>query len=437
MNDSSAQTGRRLLVVLLCFMTITVDGYDLIVYGATVPRLLAEPGWGLDATGVGMIGSWTLAGLMVGLVGAGPLADRIGRRRLIMLGVLWFSVGALFCALAHSPFAFGVARFATGIGLGGVVPSSVALSVEYAPSNRRQLYSALGLTGYAFGGVICALLAIALLESHGWRILYAMGALYVLILPAMYFFLPESASYLVDRGRTDEARALASRYGIDFDQVLQEQQHAHHSHPAAPRVRGLRLMMSPEWRAAVLLFALMAFCMQLVVYGLNVWLPLLMRKSGYPLGSSLQFLLVMQFGAVSGNLFGAWLADRMGSKKVLIPFFLVCGLSLLVLSQKPGYVWLMLGVFGAGLGSIGSSTLSYGYIATYFPASCRASAIGIAQGLGRIGAILGPMVGSWVIGAKLGPQWNFYTFAVPAVLAAVVVAQIRETAPPRVSYADA
>jgi MFS transporter, AAHS family, benzoate transport protein len=435
-NDSPAQTARRLLVVLLCFMTITVDGYDLIVYGATVPRLLAEPGWALDASGVGMIGSWTLAGLMVGLVGAGPLADRIGRRRLIMLGVLWFSVGALFCALAQSPFAFGVARFATGIGLGGVVPSSVALSVEYAPSNRRQLYNALTLTGYSFGGVLCSLLAIALLESHGWRILYAGGAVYVLILPVMYFLLPESVNYLNDSGRIDEARTLASRYGVDFDQVLQEQRNALDAHVGTPRSRGLSLMMSTQWRAAVLLFALVAFCSQLVVYGLNVWLPLLMRKAGYPLGSSLQFLLMMQFGAVSGSLFGAWLADRVGSKRVLIPFFLVCGLSLLILSQKPAYVWLMIGVFGAGLGSIGAATLSYGFIAAYFPASCRASAIGIAQGMGRVGSILGPMVGSWVIGAKLGAQWNFYAFAVPAVLGAVIVAQIQKSAPSRMSYVD-
>jgi MFS transporter, AAHS family, benzoate transport protein len=436
MNNSSAQTLRRLLVVLLCFLTIGVDGYDLIVYGATVPRLIAEPGWGLNANGVGLIGSWTLAGLMVGLVGAGPLADRIGRRRLIMLGVLWFSVGALFCALAHSPFAFGVARFATGIGLGGVVPSSVALSVEYAPRNRRQLYNALTLTGYSFGGVVCSLLAIALLESHGWRVLYALGAIYVLILPVMYFLLPESVSYLLESGRTEEARAVASRYGVDFDQVSQEQHDRLHPYPATPRLRGLSLMMSSKWRSAVLLFSLMAFCAQLVVYGLNVWLPLLMRKSGYPLGSSLQFLLVMQFGAVSGSLVGAWLADRLGSRKVLIPLFLVCGLSLLVLSQKPGYLWLTIGVFGAGLGSIGASTLVYGYIAAYFPASCRASAIGIAQGLGRVGSILGPMMGSWVIGANLGTQWNFYAFAVPAVLAAIVVTRVQRTAPPAMSYAD-
>jgi MFS transporter, AAHS family, benzoate transport protein len=417
-------------------MTIAVDGYDLIVYGATVPRLLAEPGWGLDASGIGMIGSWTLAGLMVGLVGAGPLADRIGRRRIIMLGVLWFSVGALFCALAHSPFAFGMARFATGIGLGGVVPSSVALCVEYAPNNRRQLYNALTLTGYSFGGVLCSLLAIALLERHGWRILYAAGAVYILILPVMYFLLPESVNYFLDRGRADEARELAARYAVDLDQLRQEQQSVLHSRATVTRSRGPSLMMSSEWRGAVLLFALMAFCAQLVVYGLNVWLPLLMRKAGYPLGSSLQFLLVMQFGAVSGSLFGAWLADRVGSRKVLVPFFLVCGLSLLLLSQKPPYMWLMCGVFGAGLGSIGASTLIYGYIAAYFPASCRASAIGITQGLGRVGSILGPMVGSWVIAAKLGPQWNFYAFAVPAVLAAVVVAQIQKAAPSRISYAD-
>lgn len=437
MNLSSRPPRSSLFVVMLCFLTIAVDGYDLIVYGATIPRLLEEPGWNLSPASAGMIGSWTLAGLMVGLLGAGPLSDRIGRRKLMMAGVLWFSLGSLLCAIAHSPQALGIARFVTGIGLGGVVPSAVALTIEYAPRSRRQLYSAIALTGYPVGGVICALLAIAMLQEQGWRVLYGLGALYVFILPVMFFYLPESASHLLDRGRTDEARALAARYTIDLDEIARDEEEHRRSRVAASGARGYRLLTSPEFRAALLLFALMCFCAQLVVYGLNAWLPQLMRKSGYPLGSSLQFLLVMQFGAVVGNLIGSWLADRFGSKRVLVPYFLICSISLLVLSQKPDHTWLMLAVFGAGLGSIGSSTLVYGFIGAYFPASCRGSAIGAAQGLGRIGSILGPMIGGWVLGSNLGHHWNFYAFAIPAVMAAGVVTLIPKATQYDVPYAQA
>ena len=437
MNPSSPPTRSSLFVVMLCFLTIAVDGYDLIVYGATIPRLLEEPGWNLSPASAGMIGSWTLAGLMVGLLGAGPLSDRIGRRKLMMAGVLWFSLGSLLCAIAHSPQALGIARFVTGIGLGGVVPSSVALTIEYAPRGRRQLYSAIALTGYPVGGVLCALLAIATLQSQGWRLLYGYGALYVLILPVMWFFLPESVSYLLDRGRTDEARTLAARYAIDLDEVARDEEEHRRTRVAAAGARGYRLLTSPEFRSALLLFALVCFCGQLVVYGLNAWLPQLMRKSGYALGSSLQFLLVMQCGAVLGNLTGSWLADRLGPKRVLVPFFLIGAVSLLVLSQKPDYVWLTLAVFGAGLGSIGSVTLGYGYIGAYFPASCRGSAIGAAQGIGRIGSILGPMIGGWVLGSNLDHHWNFYAFAIPAAIAAVVVTLIPRAAPCEVEYVQA
>ncbi|AQH04375.1 MFS transporter (plasmid) [Burkholderia sp. KK1] len=437
MNPSSSPTRSSLFVVMLCFLTIAVDGYDLIVYGATIPRLLEEPGWNLSPASAGMIGSWTLAGLMVGLICAGPMADRIGRRKLIIAGVLWFSLGSLLCAIAHSPHTLGIARFFTGIGLGAVVPSSVALVIEYAPRSRRQLYSAVALTGYPVGGVLCALLAIAMLQSQGWRPLYGFGALYVLIVPVMWFYLPESVSYLLGRGRTEEARELAARYAIDLDELSRDEEQHRQTRVAAAGARGYRLLTSPEFRSALLLFALMCFCGQLVVYGLNAWLPQLMRKSGYALGSSLQFLLVMQCGAVLGNLTGSWLADRFGPKRVLVPFFLIGAISLLVLSQKPDDTWLTLAVFGAGIGSIGSVTLGYGYIGAYFPASCRGSAIGAAQGLGRIGSILGPMIGGWGLGSNLDHHWNFYAFAIPAVIAAVVVTLMPKAAPCEVAFVQA
>ncbi|KWF68741.1 MFS transporter [Burkholderia pseudomultivorans] len=420
MNHAGPPARSPLFVVFLCFLTIVADGYDLIVYGATVPRLLDEPGWNLSPAAAGMIGSWTLVGLMVGLAAAGPLTDRIGRRRLLMTGVLWFSIGTVLCAVATSPTFLGVARFIAGIGMGGVVPSAVALSVEYAPKPRRQLYNALTLTGYSVGGILCALLAIALLHEHGWRTLYALGGFYALILPVMYFRLPESADFLIDRGRVDEARALAARYALDFEQILHDKQAQRDSHGDTP-ASGYRQVLSREFRTTALLLALMAFCVQLIIYGLNAWLPQLMRKAGYPLGSSLEFLLVMQCGAVAGMLGGAWLADRVGTKRVMFPFLVIGGLSLIALSQKFGSAWLMLAVFGAGLGSIGTSSLIYGYIAAHFPVSCRGSALGGAQAVGRFGSVLGPMIGGWIVGADLAMHWNFYAFAIPAVVAAIFV----------------
>jgi MFS transporter, AAHS family, benzoate transport protein len=410
-----------LFVILLCFLTLVADGYDLIVYGATVPHLLSEPGWHLSPAGAGMIGSWTLVGLMVGLAAAGPLTDRIGRRRLLMTGVLWFSVGSIVCAFATSPVFLGATRFVTGIGMGGVVPSAVALSVEYAPRDRRQLYNALTLTGYSVGGIICALLAIALLPQHGWRILYAFGAFYALMLPVMYFFLPESFDFLIDRGRLDDARKLATRYSLELDPILRDKQAQRAALDGTRSASGYRLVLSREFRTTALLLAFMTFCVQLIIYGLNAWLPQLMRSAGYPLGSSLQFLLVMQFGAVVGMLGGAWLADRFGSRHVMFPFLVIGGLSLIALSQKLGFAWLMLAVFGAGLGSIGTSSLIYGYIAAHFPTACRGSALGGAQALGRFGSILGPMIGGWIVGSHLGLHWNFYAFAIPAIVAATVV----------------
>ncbi|MEM5431030.1 aromatic acid/H+ symport family MFS transporter [Cupriavidus oxalaticus] len=420
MHQATLPARSGLFVVMMCFLTLVADGYDLIVFGATLPRLLEEPGWGLTPAAAGMIGSWTLAGLMVGMGAAGPLSDRIGRRHLIMAGVLWFSIGSVLCALAISPFWLGAARFFTGIGLGGVVPAAVALTVEYAPAHRRQLYNALTLTGYSVGGVICALLAITLLHEHGWRTLYALGAFYALILPVMYVWLPESVSFLVERGRMEEARVLAVRYSLNLGQIVREQE-AQHSNAAAPGARGYRMLATEALRTSALLFALVSFCVQLIVYGLNAWLPQLMRKAGYPLGSSLQFLLVMQCGAVIGMIGGAWLADRLGSKRVIIPFFAIGGLSLLALSQKLEFGWLMLAVFGAGIGSIGTTTLIYGYIATHFPASCRGSALGASQAFGRFGSILGPLVGGWIVGSNLPLHWNFYVFVVPAFVAIMLV----------------
>ncbi|WP_210770800.1 MFS transporter [Qaidamihabitans albus] len=416
-TDTPHRSG--LVVVGLCFLTIVFDGYDLIVYGSAVPGLLAEPGWGLGPAQAGAIGSYALVGMLIGALSAGALTDVVGRRRIMLAGITWFSALMVACALAPSPWLLGLFRFLAGLGLGGVIPSAIALTVEYAPRGRRQLYNALMFVGYSVGGVLAAVCALALAADHGWRPLMAIGAApLVIVLPLAWRFLPESVGYLMGKGRYDEARRLARRYGIAIDPVRQET-----SATATARTDpgGPTALFRDGRLAATLLFGLASFCGLLLVYGLNTWLPQLMREAGYPLGSALTFLLVLNLGAIVGTLVASVLADRFGPKPVTVTAFLLAALCLVVLSQRVGTGLLFAAVGVAGLGSVGTQILVNGYVAVHYPAPIRATALGWALGVGRAGAIVGPLFGGWVLASGIGFEWNFYGFAVPALAGALLV----------------
>ena len=158
---------QRLLVLGLCFATIVFDGYDLIVYGSVVPELLEYEPWGLTPQRVGNIGSLALAGMLVGALAVGTLTDLIGRRKVLLACLVWFSLAMGACAVAPNVGAFAACRFLAGLGLGGVMPTTVALTVEWAPADRLHRYNALMFSGYSVGGVLAALLAIWFLPDHG------------------------------------------------------------------------------------------------------------------------------------------------------------------------------------------------------------------------------------------------------------------------------
>ncbi|HYU83882.1 MAG TPA: MFS transporter, partial [Kribbellaceae bacterium] len=291
MSTTASADGTRsrtgLWVVAICFVTIVFDGYDLIVYGAVVPSLLQHPTWHITPGEAGSIGSYALTGMVIGTLCVGALTDIVGRRKIMFASIVWFSLAMGATALAPSPELFGVLRFVTGLGLGGVVPTAIALTVEYAPAHRRNFNNALMFSGFSLGGVLAAVLAINLIPSHGFRTMFWIGmAPLVLVLPAAYRFLPESISFLRARGRMAEAHQLAARHGVVAEPA------------AAGRSRwsALQLLFGRRHLAATVLFGVASFFGLLLVYGLNTWLPQIMRQAGYPLGSSLRFLLVLNVG---------------------------------------------------------------------------------------------------------------------------------------------
>jgi MFS transporter, AAHS family, benzoate transport protein len=391
-------------VVALGFAAIVFDGYDLIVYGSAVPALLAHPQWALTPSKVGALGSYALLGMFVGAVAAGTLTDRFGRRRMFLGCLTWFSVMMLAVAAAPNPELLGLARFLAGLGFGGIAPIAIALVVEWAPRSQRNLLNAVMLCGFPVGGVLAAIAGIALLEPFGFRLLFALGGLpLVTLLPLAIRLLPESPDY-VPRGT--EAAPERRR---------------------DPAGAGL---LSGRNVVALVLFALANVAGFLLVYGLNTWLPQLMRQAGYELGSAIAFLLVFNVGAVVGGLAGSALADRFGSRWVASAAFTVgvVSIGLLALPLPSLVLYLLIAV--AGGASVGTQIVVFGYVATHFGTQHRATALGISTGFGRLGAVAGPLVGGYLIASGLGLGWNFLAFAAVALVGALAaVAVPSRTAP--------
>jgi AAHS family benzoate transporter-like MFS transporter len=419
LGGTAAATVRlSLRVTALCWVLVLLDGLDLFVYGATLPGVLADKSFGLTPISGGNIGSLTTFGMMLGALGAGILTDRTGRRKIIITGVTVFSLAAAACAAAPTVEFFGAARFVAGIGLGGLLPSAIAMVMEYAPAWRKNLAVTTVMTAHLAGGALAGALGMTLVQSLGWRSVYWIGALLlVVVLPAVVFLLPESMTFLLAKGKTERARAIADKFAVSLDTFAPE--------PAEDRRGGLRGLFTPSVRMTTLLFWIASFAGLLLVYGVNTWLPTMMRGSGYNLGSAISFLLVINLGGIAGMLVAGRLADRFGARPVAIIWFALtaCGVGLLALHMPLAVTYVVVFLTGAWLFS--AQTLIYAAVGAYYPADSRATALGWVSGVGRLGAVFGPWLGGILVASGLS-SLGFVVFAIAGLLGAVMVSLVRQ-----------
>lgn len=408
------------LIVSICFVAILADGYDLGIYGAVVPSLLEYQPWGLSPAQAGTIGSYSLFGMLIGAILIGTITDFFGRKWTLVIAVTFFSLTMVGAALATSPEMFGFFRFIGGIGLGGVIPTASALVIEYSPSHRRSLNYVLMFSGYAFGTVLGAVLAIFLLESYGWRLMFWIGAVPLLIVPVMIKFLPESVSFLLSRNRNKEAEVICKRYQMDISFFKTEKEEDKKG--TGKEKKSIKALFSKEYLRATLFIWLVYITGFYLVYGLNTWLPQIMRELGYSLNSSLSFLLVMNLTAGVGAICASTIADRLGSKRVIaVAYFLaaVCAFCLTLGAPPIWVTYLLVGV--AGFGSVGITQVMNAFVSKYYPTHSRATALGWGLGIGRIGAISGPILVGVLLSMNVNLIWSFYTFVIAGVIAATAI----------------
>ncbi|NVZ21527.1 MFS transporter [Pseudomonas costantinii] len=404
------------LVMGLCALLLIFDGYDLFIYGVVLPVIMKE--WGLTPLQAGALGSYALFGMMFGALVFGSLADRIGRKKGIAICFALFSVATVVNGFASNPTEFGICRFIAGLGCGGLMPNAVALMNEYAPKKIRSTLVALMFSGYSLGGMLSAGVGIFMLPRYGWESMFFVATVPLLLLPLILLWLPESIGFLIRQGRLEQARTLLKRLSphsqIEAGDTL---------HISAGKGKGASVIELFRHGLAVRTAAIWIafFCCLLMVYALSSWLPKLMASAGYSLGSSLSFLLALNFGGMAGAILGGWLGDRLNLVKVMIGFFIVAAVSISLLGFNSPMPVLYLLIFIAGATTIGTQILLYAGAAQLYGLSIRSTGLGWASGIGRNGAIVGPLLGGALMGIELPLQLNFMAFAIPGAVAALAM----------------
>ncbi len=411
----------HLRTLLLCALIIIFDGYDLVVYGVVLPVLMQE--WGLTPVQAGALGSYALFGMMIGAIVFGQLADRIGRRLSIAICIVLFSGFTFINGFATNVTEFGVCRFIAGLGIGGVMPNVVALMNEYAPKKMRGTLVAIMFSGYSVGGMMAAWLGMQMIPQFGWQSVFYIAILPLVLLPVILLLLPESLAFLLRQNKVGAVREIITKIApktTTFDMSVKMDTSA--SEPAIADKPGVKQLFTADKALPSVLLWCAFFCCLLMVYALTSWLPKLMNNAGFSLGSSLQFLLVLNVGAIAGAIFGGWLGDRSNLPRVLTYFFIAAAVSITLMGLDVPMVVRYLAIAIAGAATIGSQILLYACAAQYYPLHIRSTGLGWASGIGRNGAIVGPLLGGYLLSEQLALHLNFMVFAVPGIICAIAMA---------------
>jgi AAHS family 4-hydroxybenzoate transporter-like MFS transporter len=413
--DSQPVARLQWRILSLCFLVTAIDGLDTAAIGFIAPALREH--WQIGAAELGPVLGAALIGLMLGAFMAGPLADRFGRKRVLLASVACFGVFSLAAAFAQDLHSLALLRLLTGLGLGGAMPNAITLTSEYCPQRRRSLMITGMFCGFTLGSALGGVVAAQLLPLSGWRSVLALGGVLPLaLLPVLMLALPESVRFLARRN-TGDALAILQRIGalpagcqgLRIDEVPEG-----HS--------PVRQILAAPLRRGTLALWLAFFMSLLIIYGMTNWLPLLVRDTGLSLSQAALISALFQIGGTLGALCLGAAMDRFDAHHVLVLALLGGAACLFAIGQCHGnYLMLGLSVAGMGFCISGSQVGANAMAAAFYPTSSRATGVSWAHGVGRIGSVCGTFGGALLMDAGLSFEALFGVLMLPAVLAAAAI----------------
>ncbi|MGY8632048.1 aromatic acid/H+ symport family MFS transporter [Bradyrhizobium sp. 14AA] len=410
----------QIFLSLVCFVVAVLDGMDVVVIGSLAPSIRME--WDVSPDRLANLFGAGLVGLAAGALIFGPLADKFGRRSSLVLSVIGVGGATLAGGYSTSFEMLVVMRFIAGIFLGGALPNAITVASEYVPSRIRFTMLTFVSCGFAIGGALGNVIAAQLATGpEGWRhVLILGGALPLLLVPVLLLAVPESVRYLIakDRGHKQIAKTIrriapmASLAGTTFV--------APAGHEKGSPVAAL---FAPDLRRGTMLIWASQFMALLVYYFLSSWLPTVIHSGGVTIRTAVLLAAMIPVGTTVGAVSLGVIMDRFNPYRMLSASLIVATASIIALGQVYTNTFALgVAIFFAGSG-IGGTIIGLNAIAaSFYPAAVRGTGVSWSLGIGRLGSILGSMMGGFLIALNLGFSGLFTVAALPAFVAALCMA---------------
>ncbi|MCC7348294.1 MAG: MFS transporter [Variibacter sp.] len=412
-------------LVDIAFVLLIMDGYDTQAIGYVAPVLSAA--WKVERAAFGPIFSAGLIGLTIGTLLFAPISDKIGARPVLVGCTLLYAVLTLATAFADSWNMLLVLRFITGLGLGGAMPSTIALVSDYSPTRVRNFLVTVSVAGFAVGGALGGLVAAATIKQFGWQAVFALGGVVpVILLPLVLRWLPESLPRLLaDPAPRQRLAAVAAQLVPDWDPAQ-----AAASPPAAEAKRfPVAALFAKGYAVPTALIWALFFCNLLLLYFFVNWIPTVVSGSGQSLAAANVTAALFQLIGVVGGLVLSYASDRTGHPQIVLGCAYVgAAVCCYAFGAATGSLpAIMVSAAVAGFCVVGAQGTANAFAGNYYPAAIRATGVGWALGIGRFGSILGPLVGGMLIGLQVSVATLFNLFAIPALIAAVCAVLIKHS----------
>ncbi len=406
----------QIRLLLICATVLFLDGFDTQAIGYVAPAVARD--WNLARGALGPVFSAGLFGLMIGALVFGPIADRVGRKWIIILSTAAFGIGTLATIFVQDTSSLLIIRFLTGLGLGGAMPNAVALTSEFSPHRRRATMVMAMFVGFSIGAALGGLIAAALIPVFGWRSVFLVGGIAPLLLvPLLISRLPESVRFLALTGNADTRVAdLLTRISPSTTFPAGTRFGVHEAKLAGIPVAHL----FSEGRAwATIVFWVVFFMSLLDLYLLSNWLPTVLNDLGASVSVAAVVGAMLQVGGVIGTFALGQLIDRFSFRALSVTYFFASLAVMMIGFSGHSIPLATLAIFCAGFCIVGGQIAANALAATYYPTMVRSTGVGWALGIGRIGSIVGPLVGGIMLSRQVSPESLFMAAAVPALIACI------------------